>query len=42
MTFFVFLQNEEILIVTLDVKGGGGGMVEISDSKIILTLSVAT
>ena len=25
MTFFVFLQNEGILIVTLDVKGGGGG-----------------
>ena len=37
--FFVFLRNEEIFVATLDVKEGGVG---VSDSNVILTLSVTT
>ena len=37
--FFVFLRNEGIFVATLDVKEGG---VEVSDSNVILTLSVTT
>ena len=37
--FFVFLRNEGIFVATLDVRGRGKG---VSDSNVILTLSVAT
>ena len=37
--FFVFLQNEGIIVATLDVKREG---LEASDSNTILALSVAT